>query len=293
MTSTVKERKIGSLGTSIGLLALGVSLYAAATALKQQGHIEALRESQAAVVVNNAYTFKTEADFKKAVVSALNEIVQQKQKTDLDGKMKKFELAAEKAPDGRKIYGNLDARFTLVEFSETECPYCVKHQTTLKTLVDASKGNINWEWKHLPLGFHNPAAMTQAIVGECVAEQLGNRAFWVYIDEVFKQSGGNGQGVKDLPGLVESLGVDIDNLRKCAAGADAKAIVDADLKMASDFNINGTPATFVVDNVTGNSQIVSGAQPVGAFSAVIKRLMDQGDSTEEEASETKSETNKL
>lgn len=273
-----EKRQIGFFEATIAVVALGVGLFASTLAIQQKAEIEALKESQ--IAVETGYTFKDQPDFKRAVLTALDGIVQERQKKDLDEKLSELALASEEAPDGRKIYGNLNARFTLVEFSETECPFCVKHHPTMKNLVDSSKGNINWEWKHLPLGFHNPAAMTQAIVGECVAEQKGNRMFWVYIDEVFKLSEGGGKGVRDLPGLVASLGVDMSEIRKCAAGAKARDIVNADIQTAQSLNISGTPATIIVDNHTGNSQIVSGAQPMASFSTAIKRLMQQAEEAE-------------
>lgn len=255
-----------------GALALAsYSFFELQSLSKQQEQQKDLYMSQA----KNNLTFKNEAEFKKAVVSTLNEIALEQNQKSLNNKLDSVELAPETTPDGRKIYGNLNARFSLVEFSETECPFCVRHHGTMKSLVDSSKGNINWEWKHLPLGSHNPSAMTQAVIGECIAEQKGNRYFWAYIDEVFESTRGNGQGVQNLLGLVESYDVDLNEVRKCAASSEARAIVDEDVELAGSLGISGTPATFVVDNQTGNSQMVTGAQPSGVFTSTIKRLMEQ------------------
>lgn len=265
--------------STLAVAALGLasySIFELKDLIEQQEQQEQQKNLHMSHTENN-FTFKSEAEFKKAVVSTLNEIALERNQESLDSKLDSVELAPETAPDGRKIYGNLNARFSLVEFSETECPFCIRHQDTMKSLVDTSKGNINWEWKHLPLGSHNPAAMTQAVIGECIAEQKGNRYFWAYIDEVFESSRGNGQGVQDLLGLVESYDVDLDEIRKCAASSEARAIVDEDIELAGSLGISGTPATFVVDNQTGNSQVVTGAQPSGVFTSTIKRLMDQAD----------------
>lgn len=249
--------------------------------MKQEDETNKLKEAQLHAGNGKGFTFKNEAEFKEAVISTLNEIAQERSKESLKSKLGDFELAADIVPDGRKIYGSLDARFSLVEFSETECPYCIRHHKTMKDLVDASKGNVNWEWKHLPLGSHNPAAMTQAVIGECIAEQKGNRYFWAYIDEVFEQSRGGGQGVQDLLGLVESYDVDLGEIRKCAGSSDARDLVNEDVELAGNLGISGTPATYVVDNQTGNSQMVTGAQPSGVFTSTIKRLMDQAEAQNE------------
>ncbi|WP_245228378.1 DsbA family protein [Vibrio mytili] len=125
------------------------------------------------------YRFKSEERFNNAVQKALEHFVQQKREQDIQAKYAKYESAPEQVPDDKRIYGNLNARFTLVEFSDLECPFCKKFHDTPKEVVDASNGNINWQWKHLPLSFHNPAAEKEALAAECVAEQKGNRGFWV------------------------------------------------------------------------------------------------------------------
>ncbi|MDW1951409.1 thioredoxin domain-containing protein, partial [Vibrio sp. 812(2023)] len=144
------------------------------------------------------YRFKSEERFNNAVQKALEHFVQQKREQDIQAKYAKYESAPEQVPDDKRIYGNLNARFTLVEFSDLECPFCKKFHDTPKEVVDASNGNINWQWKHLPLSFHNPAAEKEALAAECVAEQKGNRGFWVFLDEVFAKSQGNGGGVPNL-----------------------------------------------------------------------------------------------
>lgn len=284
--NTKKNPKANLLATAfVSVLAagaLGLAAISYSTLQNQKADIEALQNDQQRMLVEKGFTFKSEAVFKDAVVSTLNELASERTREGLSSKLNSVEPARETVPDGRKIYGSLNARFTLVEFSETECPFCVRHQGTMKSLVDAGRGNINWEWKHLPLGSHNPAAMTQAVIGECISEQKGNRYFWAYMDEVFEVSRGNGQGVQDLLGLVESYDVDLDEIRKCAASSEARAVVDEDIKLAESLGISGTPATIVVDNQTGNSQVVTGAQPAGAFTATIKRLMDQASAQEDQ-----------
>ncbi|ARX53898.1 hypothetical protein AM375_00115 (plasmid) [Escherichia coli] len=48
----------------------------------------------------------------------------------MDQKYAQFEAAPEKVEDGKHIYGDLGARFTLVEFSDMECPFCKQFHDT-------------------------------------------------------------------------------------------------------------------------------------------------------------------
>ncbi|MEW7976409.1 MAG: thioredoxin domain-containing protein, partial [Candidatus Sedimenticola endophacoides] len=103
-------------------------------------------------------------------------------------KYEAYELAAEQTRTGNHIYGNEDARFTLVEYSDLECPYCKRFHSVPKKVVDSSSGLVNWQWKHLPLPFHNPVAAVEAQASECVASIAGNRAFWVYLQQIFEET---------------------------------------------------------------------------------------------------------
>ncbi|MFX1160488.1 hypothetical protein ABEM51_21740 [Escherichia coli] len=51
------------------------------------------------------------------------------------------------------------------------------------------------------------------------------------------------------------------------------AVVQADIQKAKSYGVNGTPATFVVDNQTGKSQLLGGAQPAQAIMAVMRKMM--------------------
>lgn len=207
------------------------------------------------------------------MAESINKFVAQKQQADIDQKYAQFEAAPEKVEDGKHIYGDLGARFTLVEFSDMECPFCKQFHDTPKQIVDASKGNVNWQWKHMPLDFHNPAAHKEALAAECIAEQKGNRGFWVFVNEIFHHSKGNGAGVSDLASVVTGVGADLDAFRECLSSGKHEDKVQADIQKAKSYGVNGTPATFVVDNQTGKSQLLGGAQPAQAIMAVMRKMM--------------------
>lgn len=82
----------------------------------------------------------------------------------VEAQFARFGRAADQVPNDARVYGDLKARFTLAEFSDLECPFCKRLHPNLKEIVDKSNGAINWQWRHMPLGFHNPAATDEAIV---------------------------------------------------------------------------------------------------------------------------------
>lgn len=259
---------LGALGTGIGIYQ-SVKLGQLTNDLHKMNRTLSNMSATAATSV----TFKNLAEFDTSVAASINKLVEQQQKDNISQKFAKFDAAAEQVGDGKHIYGDLNARFTLVEFSDIECPYCKRFHDTPKQLVDASKGNVNWQWKHMPLDFHNPAALKEAVAAECISEQKGNRGFWVFINDMFEQTQGNGAGVKDLAEVVTGVGADLRVFRECLATGKMDEKVQENIQQAKSLGINGTPATFVVDNKTGKSQLLGGAQPPEAIMAVMRKMM--------------------
>ncbi len=169
------------------------------------------------------------------------------------------------------IYGSLSARFTLVEMTDTECPYCSKHFPILKSLVDTSGGNINAALMHVPA--ISEASRQQALAVECAGEQGGSETAWKYIQIVFENTEGGGKGVsKSLGSLAGELGLDRDRFTACL---DSTAVIDRvmqDMQQALDMDIKQTPSTMVIDNQTGNSMVLQGenASHEGILDAMSK-----------------------
>lgn len=230
-------------------------------------------------------------EMQESIVHALNKLAADRAAKEAQEKMEKYSGAAPTVPNGKHVYGALDARFTLVEFSDLECPYCKRFHDTPKKIADSSNGNVNWQWMHLPLDFHNPAAKVGAHAAECVAEQKGNRAFWAFLDDIFVHSRGNGQGVSDLTTLASGMGADEDQFRACMKEGRFNSKIEEHIQKARQQGISGTPATFVVDNQTGKTQLVSGAQPAQAFLAAIAKLKTEGDAQQESGGMSQSAPN--
>lgn len=256
-----------------GLVGAGFGIYQCVKEKELAQEIASVKSSIKQVKDAAGITFKNKAEFDAAVAESINKFVAQKQQADIEQKYALFQGASEKVEDGKHIYGDLGARFTLVEFSDMECPFCKQFHDTPKLIVDASKGNVNVQWKHMPLDFHNPAARKEALAAECIAEQKGNRGFWVFVNDIFYHSQGNGAGVADLASVATDVGADLDAFRECLSSGKYEDKVEADIQKAKNYGVNGIPATFVVDNQTGKSQHLGGAQPAQAIMAVMRKMM--------------------
>ncbi len=213
--------------------------------------------------------------FDAYVKDQIDDYVAAQKQQNIDRKYDAYSDALERTRTGKHIYGKEDARFTLVEFSDLECPFCKRFHSVPKEVVDASSGRVNWEWKHLPLPSHNPVASVEAQASECVAEMKGNRAFWVYLHQVFDETKGNGQGAGDLINLASNIGVDPEEFSDCMKEGRHSEKIAKDLQLATQMNVNSTPVTVVIDNHTGKQVMLRGVRKPESIATSIQRLLKE------------------
>ena len=79
--------------------------------------------------------------------------------------------------------GNRNAKVSIIEFSDTECPFCKQFNPTLKQVIADYGNQVNWVYKYFPLDQLHPKSRSEAGAVECAAEIGGNDAFWKYIDQ--------------------------------------------------------------------------------------------------------------
>ncbi len=80
------------------------------------------------------------------------------------------------------IQGNPNAKVTIIEYSDFECPYCKLFHPTLERLVKESNGEVKWIYRHYPLHQHS---FEKLVAADCVGKIKGNDAFWEYSDLLF------------------------------------------------------------------------------------------------------------
>lgn len=253
----------------IPALAVGV-LFSVTTAVTTL----AVTSSQIDKSVSDKVSAELKAQLPEAIANATAQLQAEKNALAVEANLSGWESAGNDVPDGRHIYGSLNAEFSLVEYSDLECGFCKRFHTTPKSLVDQAGGRINWEWQHFPLGFHNPVASKASHAAMCVSEVAGNRAFWAFTGSWFEQSAMGGQGVSDVTALAESVGAPADAFNACMESDKFEPAIKQQIAKGTELGITGTPGTFVVDNTTGNRVFVRGAQPTAAFIQAIKQLRD-------------------
>ena len=167
--------------------------------------------------------------------------------------------------------GSGDAKVTMVEFTDFQCPYCKRHfdetePLIVKDYIDA--GKIKYIVHDLPLPFH-PNAHIAAEAARCAADQ---NKYWEMHDTLFAKqdewanSSDPKSAFSDFAGEVE---INVANFDACVASGKHKQAVDDDLALANKAGATGTP-TFVV-----NGELLVGAQPYASFQAVLDKALSQ------------------
>lgn len=190
--------------------------------------------------------------------------------------------AADRAPTtSEPLYGNPDAEFTIIEFSDYECPYCAKFHEVPKKIVDSYKGQVNWAFKHFPLGFHNPAAKKAAIYSECLKRNVGNRAFWAFSDMYFSKSQLNGKGIANdgLRELALTSGIEPGALDQCVGDPQIEQYVDNDMAFGQKYGVSGTPGVFVLHNPSSRVQQVGGYVGPDKIVQAMNMMKNAGDNS--------------
>jgi len=135
----------------------------------------------------------------------------------------------------------------LVEFADFQCPHCKEAQATVeKILADFPKAHFVYQ--SFPLVKIHPQASRSAAYGACVAKLGGDKAFFDYAAAVYDGQAGlsSDEGATlTLNSAVTKAGQDPAKVEACSKTPEAKAAIDADIKLAGDLNVTQTPFLFV------------------------------------------------
>ncbi|HNW45421.1 MAG TPA: thioredoxin domain-containing protein [Elusimicrobiales bacterium] len=161
-----------------------------------------------------------------------------------------------------RIRGEKDAKYTLVEYSDFQCPYCARGFQNVEELRKKYGKDLRFIFKNLPLPFHDKA-MPAAQWLEAVALQSPEKS-WQFHDTLFSNQ--DKLGLEFFKETAKGLGLDVVKCEADAASQGVKDRIAADMAEAEKFGFSGTPGYLI------NGVPVKGAYPVDYFDGVIKKI---------------------
>lgn len=170
------------------------------------------------------------------------------------------------------ILGNPEAPITIVEYSDTECPFCKQFHSEMHTIVADYAGQVAWVYRHFPLHTIHPKAIPEAEATECAAELGGNDAFWTYLDRIFEITPSNNQlDLALLPEIAKHIGLDQDAFQKCFDERRHAERVANDYNNAVESGGRATPYSIIITK-TGKKISLSGSLPYSSIKATLDKL---------------------
>lgn len=157
-------------------------------------------------------------------------------------------VAAMRAVDGSDhVRGSRDAKVTIVEYSDFECPYCKRFHDTMKEVLAAYGNDVAWVYRQYPIEGLHAKAVKESEAAECAAELGGADAFWKFADRIFEVTPSNdGLDLATLPGIAEYAGVARSAFESCLASGKYTGTVLASVAEVESFGVRGTPYAVLV-----------------------------------------------
>jgi protein-disulfide isomerase len=147
--------------------------------------------------------------------------------------------------DGSPSRGPANARVTLVEFSDFQCPHCRELYEALKT-IETRYPQVRIVYKDFPINQIHPWAETAAIGARCAFEQ-SPAAFWKVHNSIFEnQDLISAENVwEKIVGYASDAGLNADTFKACLASPDAQKAVAANRAEGVAVGVGSTPTVYI------------------------------------------------
>jgi protein-disulfide isomerase len=179
---------------------------------------------------------------------------------------------------GRPVRGNPNAKVTVINFDDLECPYCARlHQSLFPDTMARYKDKVRFIYKDNPLPAEmHPWAMHAAVDANCLAAQSGD-VYWNYVDYLHNHGGEVTGPDRNLPKSFAALDriarqeatvgkLDEAKIDACLVKQDETEVHES-LRQAEKLKIESAPAVFI------DGERVDGAQPEELLWLVIDRAL--------------------
>lgn len=172
------------------------------------------------------------------------------------------------------IRGTSTPSIIVIEYSDSDCPFCSKFHATMQEIVKEYSDSVAWIYRYYPLAQLHPNATTEAVALECVAQLKGAQAFTAYLDKLIGITlSSDPKSNEMLTTLAKEQGVDAAAFKNCFADTKASDRVKADSEEAQKIGAQGTPFSIIVNVKTGKQKIIAGAYPIEDIRKEIDALL--------------------
>lgn len=172
--------------------------------------------------------------------------------------------------DGALYRGQPDAPVTMTEFSDFQCPFCLRHFRQTQPQLDEQyivSGKVRHVFKNFPLTSIHPQAEPAAEAALCAGVQ---GKFWPMHDLLFERQdewAGKANAAEVFRAFAEEIGLDMTAYDACWEAQPFAQQIEREIAEGLERGVSGTPAFFI------NDWFISGAQDVNTFQAIIEKAL--------------------
>ncbi len=173
------------------------------------------------------------------------------------------------------VKGPKNAKVTIVEFSDFQCPFCGRVEPTITKVLETYPHDVRVAFKQLPLPFHDKAH----VAAEAALAAKAQGKFWEMHDKLF----GNQQALDraSLEKYAGEIGLNVNQFKSELDSGKWKQKVDTELAEGNKIGARGTPSFFI------NGKPFVGAQPFESFKAKIDAELAAADPIAKKVGATK------
>ncbi len=176
-------------------------------------------------------------------------------------------ITVKEVTDDEHIRGNKNAKITLVEYSDFECPFCGRFTPTVDAVLENYPDDVRVVYRHFPLRSIHADAAPAANASECAGEQ---GKFWEFHDKLFANQ--TDLSTATYSQYAKDLGLNVSKFDDCVSSDKYATAVQEDEASAQAAGGRGTPYSILI-GPDGQTVPVSGAQPFSVVDAAIQHML--------------------
>lgn len=177
---------------------------------------------------------------------------------------------------GAPSRGKSDAKVTMIEFSDFQCPYCGRHFRETMPKIEKEyiqTGKVRYVFRDFPIDSLHPQSPKGHEAANCANDQGKYWEMWNALFSKPKQMSHD-----DLVAHAKDIGLDVPSFTQCLDSGKYTAKVNASVQDAVELGANGTPIIFFGLTEPGSDtvkavRVLRGAYPYERFKATIDALL--------------------
>ena len=149
------------------------------------------------------------------------------------------DVAAKQAAGDGPSFGPDDAKVTVVEYSDFECPYCSKAAEVVNKLKKNYANKVRFVFRQFPLPMHKNAPLAS----EAALAAHAQGKFWEMHDKLFENF--RNLNRESIEGFAQEIGLNMEKFKAALDGDEHEKTIESDMALGKEIGVSGTPTMIV------------------------------------------------